>query len=278
VYGWGGEVLSSPLAKYSRFELKYLIPPHVCDEVRRLIEPFMQPDPHAARCPNFVYPVCSLYLDSPDLLLYNEVLAGEKNRFKLRVRSYSDDPAEPVFMEVKGRVDRILHKRRARVDPRMARQLLASSWQSYPVGVPGHTLRNLDYFTNQRALISAKPAMRVRYMREAYESQDHDPVRLTFDTHLRHAVTLEPDFSMKKGPWIETPVDGVILEIKFTELFPDWLIPITQLFQLQAQSVPKYVLSVTRALGGARPRLNALAQPNYPDWHRKLQRYDDAEM
>ena len=47
--------------------------------------PFTEPDNFAALCKGYRYPICSLYLDSPDLALYRQTVAGEKDRFKLRV-------------------------------------------------------------------------------------------------------------------------------------------------------------------------------------------------
>ena len=45
-------------------------------------------------------------------------------------------------------------------------------------------------------------------MREAYESRSGEPVRITIDTDLMHAVTLDDDLSFASGRWVATPVDG----------------------------------------------------------------------
>ena len=101
----------------SRFECKYRISPLHAPQVRRFIEPFMRPDPYAARRPGFRYPICSLYLDTDNLALYGQTVAGEKDRYKLRVRSYSDDPAAPLFMEVKHKSNKgLVEKYRTRVE------------------------------------------------------------------------------------------------------------------------------------------------------------------
>ena len=56
------------------------------------------------------YRICSLYIDSPQLFLYNQTVLGEKNRFKLRIRFYDDDPAHPAFLEIKRRVTDVILK------------------------------------------------------------------------------------------------------------------------------------------------------------------------
>jgi len=237
---------------HARFEYKYIIEPRLCSEIREFIGPFMRPDPYAAGWPKYSYPICSLYLDSPDLRLYNQVLAGEKNRFKLRVRTYSDDARTPVFFEVKRRLNQVIHKRRVMLDRDSASGLLTNEIPGPPGGLANELMPDLDEFTSCRLLISAKPVLRVRYMREAYESRTGEPIRLTFDTHLAHAVTCDASLSIWDGEWLETPVDGVILEVKFTDRFPSWARDLAQLFQLQQRSVPKYVMSLDRVLVGAR--------------------------
>ena len=42
-------------------------------------------------------------MDSDDLRLYYQTVGGEKDRFKLRVRTYSDRPNAPTFFEVRRR-------------------------------------------------------------------------------------------------------------------------------------------------------------------------------
>ena len=54
---------------------------------------------------------------------------------------------------------------------------------------------------------------------------------MTFDTGLMHSVIDAPDLGMSAGPWKETPVEGVILELKFTEVRPSWVDDLIQVFQ-----------------------------------------------
>jgi hypothetical protein len=129
---------------------------------------------------------------------------------------------------------------------------------------------DLDEFTSYKLLISAKPVVRVGYMREAYESKTAEPVRVTFDTRLRHAVTFDDTLSHTEGEWLETPTEGVILEVKFTDRFPSWARDMAELFQLRQRAVPKYVMSVNRVLYGARARTVSLAGFTLPP-----QRYRD---
>lgn len=228
----------------SRYECKYLLSPMLVSEVREFIQPFMVPDRFAAVRENYRYPICSLYLDSPDLLLYQQTVGGEKNRFKLRVRTYSDDPSTPAFFEVKRKINNIVQKRRARVEREDSLHFLAERLDGFGFRAVSAPASELDHFAGHMELAGARPLVRVRYMREAYESRGGDPVRITLDTELMHCVTLKTDLSHNHGRWVSTPVDGTILEIKFTERFPSWIRDLVQVFGLRQQPVPKYVWSV----------------------------------
>ena len=106
---------------------------------------------------------------------------------------------------------------------------------------------DLSKFITLRELHGAEPLMRVKYMREAYVSQNADPVRITFDDELEGAVTLDAEFSHEEGDWLSVPMDHTILEVKFTNLYPSWIGKMVQEFQLERTSVPKYVLCVEEA-------------------------------
>ena len=98
---------------HSRFECKYMVDPSVVPEIRHFLASFTEPDAFAAKCPGFRYPISSLYLDSPSLDLYQQTVNGEMDRFKLRIRTYDDNPASPAFLEVKRKHNNVVHKRRA---------------------------------------------------------------------------------------------------------------------------------------------------------------------
>jgi len=99
-----------------------------------------------------------------------------------------------------------------------------------------------DPFSTRLQVASARPVARIKYVREAYEYRHGSPVRITMDTDLECAVTLAPSFLHGGTDWVTTPLEGVVLEIKFTERFPDWVQGIVDRMNLQQVSIPKYVL------------------------------------
>jgi hypothetical protein len=97
-----------------RFELKYLVKEETARAIRRFVSCYLKPDEFAATLPNYSYPVHSLYLDSADLTTYQAVQCGEKNRYKLRIRYYSDTDST-VYFEIKRRTNDVISKMRAKV-------------------------------------------------------------------------------------------------------------------------------------------------------------------
>jgi hypothetical protein len=229
----------------SRYECKYLLPKEMLPELRLLIRPFVDPDRHALRHPENRYPIGSLYLDTPDLFLHRQTEHGEKNRYKLRIRAYDDDPAGLVFFEVKRRMNGVVLKWRRAVRRSVASRFLDR--QPLQDG-PRDRAPDLAEFVHDAWKIDAGPVFRVRYEREAYEARGGEPTRVTFDTKLAFNPTTEGNLSLN-GPGWERALQGrAILEVKFTERFPSWIQGIVDTFDLQRISVPKYGISVNRAL------------------------------
>jgi hypothetical protein len=222
----------------SRFELKYWLHPSLLPAARAAIRPFVRADRHATATP--VYPISSLYLDSPDLALYGATVEGRRDRFKLRVRSYSDREDAPVYLEIKRRSGAAIRKTRVAVDRASARRLLVGD------RVCDGAIAEAREFDAAMRDVRAVPVMRVRYRREAYEDLHAASVRVTFDTHLSHHSTTGPDLGLDGPGWCETPTAGVILEIKFTGTCPSWAQAMVGALGLEQRSIPKYVMCVDR--------------------------------
>mgnify|MGYP000641483938 CR=1 FL=1 len=85
--------------------LKFLKEPrtesgHVADALRRLA---------------MAHPAIGFRLDSDDLAIYWGTINGDKNRYKLRLRFYEDNPNAPIFFEIKRRMNDAILKQRGGV-------------------------------------------------------------------------------------------------------------------------------------------------------------------
>ncbi|MFP6626138.1 MAG: polyphosphate polymerase domain-containing protein [Deltaproteobacteria bacterium] len=244
---------ASDVQLFSRYECKYYVPEWMLAPMRDHIGPFVRPDKHAASRPGYRYPVCSLYLDSPGLELYAMAAKGLRSRFKLRVRHYEGGDGEPVFCEIKRRQDDVILKRRVATTAEEARNFLKKTLNHEIHGQDAWPTQAAE-FMNLTNLTLARPMLYVRYQREAYESATGDPVRITFDSQLEESIAGHDPLSGQQD-WNPLSVEGVILEIKFTDRFPLWVRGMIDRFQLQRRSVPKYLMSVESVLrrGGYRP-------------------------
>ena len=94
--------------------------------------------------------------------------------------------------------------------------------------------------------IRARPAVLVRYMRQAFEGDSNNKVRVTFDREMAYKVTNLPEVRLGGPGWQRNPinVNGVVLEIKFTGHFPAWLSEMVKYFNLRPRSISKYASSI----------------------------------
>jgi hypothetical protein len=225
-----------------RFELKYLIPEEITRPIRDFVSGYLEPDDYALGRPDLSYPIHSLYLDSDDLTTHHAAINGTKNRFKLRLRYYDDNPITPVFFEVKARVDNCILKRRCGVR-REAVPLLVAGQLPAPEQLlsrePRH-LAALQRFNRLLLQINASPRLHNHYLREAWVSPNDNSVRITFDRNIR----AEPFFGDRAVTEMNRPVrifpEFVVLELKFTARFPNWFKELVRRFNLMQFSSAKY--------------------------------------
>jgi hypothetical protein len=235
-------------ALLARHECKYYLAPSLVPALRDFLKAFVEPDGYAPRGDIPLYPVCSLYLDSPDLRLYRGTVQADLNRYKLRVRTYDDLPSSLAHFEIKARADRIVHKLKASL-PRGDAQAVLDRGLAGATAALGPVLPpSLSHFLSRVHQVRARPVMRVKYWREAYESRRGEPVRVTFDRDLQYAVTPVAEVGHEAGEWNGVALEGAIVELKFTDRFPLWVRELVRAFDLRQCSIPKYVLCVDEAV------------------------------
>jgi hypothetical protein len=225
-----------------RFELKYLIREEMTGPMRDFISAYLEPDDFAVEQPSLSYPVHSIYIDSDDLKTHQAVVAGHKNRFKLRLRYYDDNPDTPVFFEIKARVDNCIMKQRCGVR-RNAVPLLLAGQLPEPGQLISHEPRHLatlERFNFLQTQLDAVPRLHNCYHREAWVSANDNSTRITFDRN----IFAEPWFSDQPVIELQNPVqiypDFVVFEIKFATRFPNWCRDLVRSFNLMQFSAAKY--------------------------------------
>jgi SPX domain protein involved in polyphosphate accumulation len=235
--------LSHTIRKFNRFELKYLVSLSHAQEFKRSLDAYLAPDQHGDSCGS--YDISSLYYDGPDYRFYWEKVDGIRFRRKLRIRRYANgqefDDDQPVFVEVKQRLNRVTQKRRILLPYREAlrfcneRQWVVSHSADDPVA---------EEVMGMLWQYNLHPASVVTYNRLALVGTDYDiGLRVTFDRDIRfrkHPLTLEDN----SNDALMFPADQCIIEIKANERIPYWLTEEVARHQLNLMRVSKYCRSI----------------------------------
>ncbi len=238
--------MSIDRAQRQRREIKYMIREEQALAVRAYLSSYLEPDEFAVGKPDNSYSVHTLYLDSNKLFTFRAANDGDRNRFKLRIRYYDDNPESPVFFEIKRRINEGIVKQRARVRREAVNSLLVGetpapehlfAWH------PQHWADLVDFWALAERL-QAAPKAHNAYLREAYVNAGHATVRVTLD----RAIRIGPEFGGELGTEIDDGTEvfpnAVVLELKFTDRMPTWLIEMVRGFDLKSTGAAKYVQGV----------------------------------
>src|SRR5438105_10595078 len=114
----------------------------------------------------------------------------------------------------------------------------------------------LQRFCSLRNVLEAEGRIFVSYLREAYVGPFDDQIRVTFD-HQLYASQFDGMLDVLPiDTWLQPPIPGVVLELKFCDRFPMWMNELVQEFNLERTVMAKYVACVeTQWLTG--PRLTS---------------------
>ncbi|MBM3824289.1 MAG: polyphosphate polymerase domain-containing protein [Verrucomicrobia bacterium] len=230
-----------------RFELKYIIPEAKALAIREFVRCYLDLDEYGVGKPNFSYPVHSLYLDSDQLALYQTTINGDKNRFKLRLRYYTDAEDAPVFFEIKKRTNNTISKERGAVKRSAVAMILRGHIPdaAHLLSKSPKALVAIQRFCQHTLDLRATPKAHIAYLREAWLPAHDNSVRVTLDREVR--CEAEPTFNLSTTMIKPVLVFGneVVLELKFTNRFPDWFRDLVRVFGLMQCGAAKYVDGVT---------------------------------
>ena len=246
-----------------RREYKYLIDRSTAEAVRAAIAPFCQIDPHAAKSPTRTYTIDTLYLDTADLSLFWANDHEQVDRIKMRIRRYADAPTGPVFFEVKRRINDVIAKSRGRCSPGAWSRLLAEGKAPIPDEITGRDRQAVERFLSLARSMHVRPFTLVRYRREPYVSLIDDYARVTFDTHIRAHKLEQLSFEPDGGCWralddavlARSPSSMIVLELKFTNNVPLWLVNVTRRLGLMRGAFSKYGNSIRAIYQPIDPRV-----------------------
>lgn len=195
----------------------------------------MEHDSHAGR--NGKYEIHSIYFDDYKDTCARENVAGERKRFKYRIRYY-DNISDKLWLEKKEKVNNYCHKRKC-----------AITLQEYLSIING---KSLEVFWNTQEQLLKEfcmdivtkrfmPKVIINYEREAFVEIISN-IRITLDCNISASDEIGQFLS---GNYFRVPVmekGKHVLEVKFDEVLPSYIKAVLQSDVLLQQSFSKYYL------------------------------------
>ena len=243
-------------AVFKRYELKYIITADQKERILNAIQRYMEADKFGRST------VRNIYYDTDDFVLARHSIAKPDFKEKLRVRSYSKADADStVFVELKGKFDGIVYKRRVGLPEADAMRWMAGSRTPSTMGrlnSPAHeasassqaanvspqVASEIEYF---KGLYSGlKPVLYLSYDREAYRMKSGASIadggtefRVTFDNNI---LCRESDLSLRSDAYGTSLLgDGkFLMELKCPGAIPLWMTRILSAEHIYKTSFSKY--------------------------------------
>lgn len=181
------------------------------------------------------YQVDSLYFDDLADSSLNAAKEGSSSRLKYRIRIYNGS-LDKIKLEIKEKQGSRVLKKVSHITEREMRRLmrgqciLASSSMDDPA-----CLFNLAIQTS-----ALRPKVITAYERKAYIYSPGN-VRITFDRNVR-ASRQTSDFGTQNVFYDSLSVQSAVLEIKYDEFLPEFILQLLELSSLMQTSYSKYRL------------------------------------
>lgn len=225
--------LSDSARQQYRHEEKYFLNLPEAAILRTKLKSIMKEDTHAGS--DGEYFIRSLYFDDYFNSAYREKDAGVLSRKKYRIRIYncSDDF---IAFERKTKNDRYICKESVRITRDECDRIIEGDY-AFLEKKEEHLLNELYYEFTGKLL---RPKVVVDYEREPF-LMDEGTVRITFDKHVRGSDCFDI-FEENNASKDAVPGDKVILEVKYTEFFPQILRDILPPRTAENSAISKFVL------------------------------------
>ena len=179
------------------------------------------------------YSITSLYFDDLEDSCLQDTEDGVNLRNKYRIRIYNN-ALNVIKLEVKTKRDnRILKRSKSISIAEMKRLINGECIEDSASGEDPATLFNLAIKTR-----GLRPKVIVTYERKAYVYEPGN-VRITFDRNVRASGRVE-EFGQKNISYDFLQEYDKVLEVKYDEFIPDFLLQLLELGELQQSAYSKY--------------------------------------
>ena len=223
----------------NRYEIKYIANLKQVAALKNIIKNFFEQDINSIKFSGYYN--FSIYFDSPSYFFYREKQEGFLKRIKPRLRTHLSDANEipkTWFLELKGRHDRTIHKRRIKINHSTVKDLLIGK-KNFKY-IKDQTMKDFEYLWDR---LDLKPSVSVFYFREPFNSEIFSNVRITFDYRIAASLNFDP-FSTKDNLKYIIPPENVIIELKYINSIPRFILQIFRKIGVKQITFSKYALSL----------------------------------
>jgi len=221
--------------KVKRSELKYFINHLNYLDLETRLRHVLIPDSHSSALSG--YRVRSLYFDSIDDKCLADKQSGQLYRQKYRIRIYHKDSATAKF-EIKHKLNNQIYKETATISRASAMEIIDGNYQE----LLKYNNPILERIYVEFVSKHYKPKVVVDYLRDAF-IYDLFNIRITIDKDVRcsnHNFDIFSD-DLHLIPIFETKRH--ILEVKFDQILPDFILNLIQISRFERMAISKYTLS-----------------------------------
>lgn len=217
-----------------RNEHKFICSQGQMEILKARLSPVLQADEHQS---GSCYRIRSLYFDDEADSAFYDNDAGNDNRRKFRLRAY-DRIDEGIRLEIK-------HKARGGTKKdscAMPKALVASILRSEPIPWDAGYPPALVELYREIQLDALRPRIIVEYERSAYVCAQGN-VRITFDRNIAFSADVQTfmEDSIPLTPVL--PVGVHVLEVKYDELIPDYIVQLLETGELTRTAFSKFYLA-----------------------------------
>ena len=179
------------------------------------------------------YSIISLYFDDLEDSCYQDTLDGHEVRDKYRIRIYNNSLDE-IRLEVKQKRDSRIRKQSRSISREQMYLLMDGQCiEDEMSGADPATLFNLAIRTR-----GLRPKVIVAYERKAYVFEPGN-TRITFDRNIRASNRVER-FGRADIFYDFLREQDAVLEVKYDEFIPDFLVQLLELGNMQQSAFSKY--------------------------------------
>lgn len=228
-----------------RHELKYLITHTQRAALLKQLQTYTELDQNSAGQQE--YTIASLYFDTAHYKAYWDKVDGHRNRRKVRVRVYGTGmitAATPAFIEIKGRRNQLMSKKR--VGMSYGEAVALDAYPGYLAAFAPEEQAVIEEVLYLHTALQLQPACVITYQRLALNGiEPYSDLRITFDTQLRartydlNLLTTDSD----RGRYF-IPPELCVMEIKVNRTVPYWLATLVAQERCVARRISKYCLAL----------------------------------